>query len=154
MKKKNIIALTATLSAVLLLTGCTQVSTSVENLPANSEVTSEENIGIANPWSDTTLDAIEADLGIDISIPKDATQTGYRVLSEEKLYEIDFVYNDLGYTYRLKKTDALEDISGLYYDWTASVDTGVGDYKATDYRAVTIIQKFTYPFPFHIGEGP
>ena len=85
MKKKNIIALTATLSAVLLFAGCTQMSAPVESIPATSEVTSEENIAIANPWSDTTLDAIEADLGIDISIPKDATQTGYRVLSEEKL---------------------------------------------------------------------
>lgn len=137
MKKKNIIALTAILSAVLLLAGCTQMSAPVESIPATPEVTSEENIAIANPWSETTLDAIEDNLGIDISIPKDATQTGYRELTEEKLYEIDFVYNDLGYTYRLKKTDALEDISGLYYDWTASVDTVVGDYKATDYRAET-----------------
>ena len=133
MKKRSILVLTL---CVAFLAGCTQKSTVVpENNSQQVQQTSEVEVGVANPWVDSSLEEIESNLGIKVSVPKDATQTGYRALPEEGLYEINFVYQDMGYDYRLKKTDALEDISGLFYDWTVVEDEPVGDYTATDYRA-------------------
>ena len=145
MKKSRLLTVSLAVSATILLAGCNRVLTPPEpgNAPISSEVSvssenpagSEESAEIANPWSDSSLEEIEGDLGIKVSIPKNVSQIGYRKMAEEKLYEINFVYENLGYDYRLKKTDALEDISGLYYEWTASYETPVGDYTATDYRA-------------------
>lgn len=140
MKKKSLIILSL-VTATALLAGCITVPATEPKPEVESQVVSETESGgesqIANPWTDTTLEAIEDELGIEIHLPKEVTQSGCRMLSDEKIYEVDFVYQDQGYTYRLKKTDALEDISGLFYEWSGSMETPVGDYMATDYRSIS-----------------
>ena len=112
MKKKSLIILSL-VTATALLAGCITMPASEPKPEAESQtqaVSETESAGetqIANPWTDTSLEAIEDELGIEIHLPKEVTQSGCRMLSEDKIYEVDFVYQDLGYTYRLKKTDAL-----------------------------------------------
>ena len=149
MKKTGILLLVL---SVVFMTGCNRVLTPPESMP-EPESEAEVTVGIANPWEDTTLDVLEVDLGINVSIPESASSPEYRVLPSEGLYEVVFDYDGLLYTYRLKKTNAREDISGLFYTWTASVDTTVDGCQGTDSRAISADETVDLLLWYNESEG-
>lgn len=80
----------------------------------------ETETQIANPWTEVSTAELAEAVGTELSVPDGATEVTYRLLSESALGEADFSYYGLEFTARVQKTDALEDISGLYYDWTVT----------------------------------
>ena len=75
-------------------------------------------IGMPNPWTETDPDGLMQTLGLQFDVPEGAENIVYRMLTEEKLAEMQFTLNDMPFTARIKPAGVeLEDISGLNYDW-------------------------------------
>ncbi len=83
-------------------------------------------VGIANPWTETTAEGAMEALGLELGVPEGATDVSWRMLEEEQLAEMTFTWYELPYTARVKPADAFEDISGLYYDWPQELECVVG----------------------------
>lgn len=98
------------------------------------ETGGQSSANMPNPWTQSSAEEMASKLGTPVLLPEGAQNIVYRALSSEGLYEIDFDYNGLRYTYRLKKTDALEDISGLYYDWTVQQEEAIQGFPGMSSR--------------------
>ena len=113
MKRILVIALLATM-LIALLVGCK----SAEN---QQEAVEAVGMGIANPMHGSSQEEIHALDGVTLSIPKaSTTATWMRIYSSEDsvLDQVTFEYGSAEYCYRAKKTKELQDISGMYYNWT------------------------------------
>ena len=86
--------------------------------------------GMGNPLAESDLAGLEEETGYVLDLPEeeflDLTVT--RINGESPLFSLDFVWSGDGkaYTFRLLcPQEELEDadISGMYYDWTATNDT-------------------------------
>ena len=141
MKKYGFLITTILLTA--FLSACFKpdiapVANNLEPDPIKSEEgEGEQNVSMENPWSDTTMENIENKLGITVILPEGADNVSARTLSAQDLYEIIFDYYGMKYNYRLKRTDSLEDISGLYYDWTVSLEEKLRGHDAVSYRSIS-----------------
>lgn len=60
--------------------------------------------------------AIEAQLSVELPLPAGATTSAAYVIGDE-VGQVDFSWNGCAYSYRVKKSEALEDISGMYIDF-------------------------------------
>lgn len=72
---------------------------------------------IANPWTEATPDEIMSTLGLSLPVPESAENVVYRMLAEENLAEVQFVWRDAEYIFRIRPSAEYEDISGLNYEW-------------------------------------
>ena len=125
---------------IILFSGCSfasQTEQPVEPDPIVVNDDDNQNSYVSNPWTEVTKTDVEEGLGIEIYLPDDAQNIVARQNSTVDLYEILFDYNDLNYTYRIKKSAGDEDISGLYYDWTISSDESIKGFEGKSYRAIT-----------------
>lgn len=98
-----------------LLLGCTKV-----NAPDTEMI---------NPVHDSSADEIQKSLGISFDIPADAQNISYyTVVTDEgkPIAQATFMRTSQNYTYRIRATEAFEDISGAYYEWmrTQVIDVG------------------------------
>ena len=121
---------------ILMFSGCSFASYTKQPVEPDSIVVNDDdnqNSYVSNPWTEVTKADVEEGLGIEINLPDDAQNIVARQNSSVDLYEILFDYNDLNYTYRIKKSAGDEDISGLYYDWTLSYEETVEGYDAIIY---------------------
>lgn len=75
-------------------------------------------IGLANPWEETSAEGLAQFPGVTFGIPEGAVDIEYRLLREDALAEMQFTWNDLRYCARIKPATEFADISGMYYDWT------------------------------------
>lgn len=97
---------------------------------------SEGMVGLANPWTDTSAEGILDELGLAFGVPAGATDVTYRMLADQKLAEMDFTWDGVQYTARIKPAATFEDISGMYYEWeNPQEDFKVGDCAAWEARA-------------------
>lgn len=102
----------------------------------------EANTAVANPWVASDLAGVLEATGFEINVPKDAFDVKYSYESTGKMAQATYVLDDKDWVYRIKETPELEDISGMYYDWTVSeegtvsqrpaVFMGYSDSKSTD----------------------
>lgn len=125
---------------ILMFSGCSFASYTKQPVEPDSIVVNDDdnqNSYVSNPWTEVTKADVEEGLGIEINLPDDAQNIVARQNSSVDLYEILFDYNDLNYTYRIKKSAGDEDISGLYYDWTLSYEETVEGYDAIIYSVHT-----------------
>ena len=81
---------------------------------------------MVNPVHVSSHDEILETDGIDIKLPQGCTSEDWtRIVASDKVIdEVEFKYgsaNDF-YVYRTEITDSLEDISGMYYDWTITAE--------------------------------
>lgn len=83
----------------------------------------DQSLGMANPWSDLTADALAQAAGISFDLPEGADNAVYRWLESEGLAEIQFTLED-GVDEFCARTQAaaleegeLLNISGIYYAW-------------------------------------
>ena len=93
----------------LLLCGCGQRET--------------PSVGVVNPISVSSLEAMEAELGIPAdrftALPEPAVRR-YNV--EPVLFELEFVWEEVSCTLRLSPGEGQGDISGMYFSWTEEAE--------------------------------
>ena len=131
--KNNLLRSISLLGTLLLLTGCGAANAVA---PTESEPADLERMpGIANPWSDADAAAVAEMIGTEVPVPEDAANITYRILPAENIAEVAYDLNDARCNHRLKKTDAEEDISGLYYNWDSTEESTYEGHAATIYRA-------------------
>ena len=92
--------------------------------PAEEETTaSGEEVQIANPWREVTREEAVAECPNSFEAPEGAENPSWSVMDggEEngKLVQLTFEQDGLTFTAREQVTGEEQDLSGLYYDWTA-----------------------------------
>lgn len=109
----------------------------LENESDDEDINKTSYIG--NPWVDSNRESILATLGLDMVVPDGATDIDYQMSEEVGLGQVTFSYGDtsLDFTYRMKKSDEFEDISGLYYEWDVEDDIYVEWCEGKCWRVVT-----------------
>ena len=110
--KKLITLFLAFLMLVCALTACGKTETE-EPQPQQSTV--------ANPLVESDAEGVQQTLGFALTVPEDAENVLYFILSGDT-EELHFTLNGLDYVARLKATAEFEDISGIYYEWTDTLD--------------------------------
>lgn len=130
MKKKLMVMLTATAISVAAMTGCgnssdkaaaeTESQTETETESAAEEITEPEEdvIGMPNPWTESDEQGVLEATGFDIKAPEGATDVAYSYIPENKLAQMQYVLDDINWSYKMEPTDEFMDISGMYYGWT------------------------------------
>ena len=135
--KKTAKIILAVLLITTVLSGCAKKeevnqAASAETASAAVEAsTAEAQTGIANPWTDLSLQEIEERFGTTVAVPEGAENVHCMMMEEDGLGEIDFDYMGRSCTYRMKKTDLEEDISGMYYEWNTVETVLLHDCNAT-----------------------
>ena len=85
---------------------------------------------LANPIQTVTAAEV-AQLGYRIPLPAEAQDTKYQLIALSQdttpMAQVSFLVNDSEYTCRAAKTDYAEDISGIYQEWTESIDWVIGE---------------------------
>ena len=86
-----------------------------------SETEKEEIMSMGNPVHESSHEEILSLDGIDLQIPNESELEKVSwvriVTSDGVIDEVSFYYDYSFFVCRAKKTDALEDISGMYYEW-------------------------------------
>lgn len=86
---------------------------------------------IANPWAETTAEAIEAEYGYRFAEPESAENVIYRVMADEGLAEMQFDLDGAALTARVMAGEE-SDISGAFYEsWDVEDSDAVGGFEAT-----------------------
>ena len=122
-RKKLFVAI---IISMAIMSGCGAKDAPVPEVPTESpisevpEATSEETAAIGNPWVDCNEEAILEKLDFYMCAPYDAIDVKCQMNESDNMAQMTFNYGEpeLEYTYRVKKAQEFEDISGLYYDWT------------------------------------
>jgi len=61
--------------------------------------------------------------GITLNVPITAVDVTYSYIDgDSPLAQVSFVYQGQTYTYRGQKTQTVQDISGMYYEWTKTTN--------------------------------
>lgn len=85
-------------------------------------------VAIANPVQEVSYEELIEQTGISLKTPADAENVVYTVInSETMIAQVKFSLNGKEYCYRACATSEFEamDISGLYYEWTATEEIEV-----------------------------
>lgn len=125
------------------------------------EAGSEANTQIANPMVELTPQELEEALGLALLPPDGASDTMYYLI-DGTVGEVQFKYGTNGeeYSYRAQKTDAFQDISGVYFTSAAIVDAELDPLppaticldESEGFGAVTWYAD-GYSYSIYMGEG-
>ena len=84
-----------------------------------------ESLQMPNPVTSASAEEIQH-LGYSVPLPKDAENPSYYIIDmgkdSAKMAEVDFEQNGTEYSCRALKSDTVQDISGLNYEWAKSED--------------------------------
>ena len=84
-----------------------------------------ESLQMPNPVTSASAEEIQH-LGYSVPLPKDAENPSYYIIDmgkdSAKMAEVDFEQNGIEYSCRALKSDTVQDISGLNYEWAKSED--------------------------------
>ena len=110
---KRIFAIVLAACCVLALAACTvkkpQESGDISQLP--------------NPVHESTAEEVTEKTGITLNVPITAVDITYSYIEgDTPLAQVSFVYQGQTYTYRGQKTQTVQDISGMYYEWTKTTN--------------------------------
>ena len=109
MKKLLVLALAA--CCVLALAACTDR----DPQPDSNQ--------IPNPVHECTAEELTEKTGITLNVPITAVDVTYSYIDgDTPLAQVSFVYQGQTYTYRGQKTQTVQDISGMYYEWTKTTN--------------------------------
>lgn len=150
MKRLVLIFLTALFTVGMV--GCNKAETAPEaNTDASADETAagkdadeasnepeEGTVAIGNPWKDdVSADDVYKLIDAYFIVPDGAQDVTYRINESDRLAEMNFTLDDLAFCARMKPTEALEDISGLYYEWDGELDDTVSGAEAKFRSAVS-----------------
>ncbi|MCR5089602.1 MAG: hypothetical protein K6C08_08830, partial [Oscillospiraceae bacterium] len=92
--------------------------------PAGTEPAAEDKTELANPWTDMTEQEAAAMMPEGFHAPEGAESVVWSKMESggNTLVQLRFDLNGNSYTAREQQTEKAEDISGLYYEWTAEDD--------------------------------
>ena len=78
---------------------------------------------IPNPVHESTAEEVAEKTGITLNVPITAVDVMYSYIDgDSPLAQVSFVYQGQTYTYRGQKTQTVQDISGMYYEWTKTTN--------------------------------
>ena len=84
-----------------------------------------ESLQMPNPVTSASAEEIQH-LGFSVPLPKDAENPSYYIIDmgkdSAKMAEVDFEQNGTEYSCRALKSNTVQDISGLNYEWAKSED--------------------------------
>lgn len=108
-----LIALAGGLALLLLCAAC-----------SGTPAAEDEPQTVVNPVHECTAEELTAQTGITLNVPVTAVDVTYRYIDgeNEPLAQVTFTYQGKVYTYRAQRTETIEDISGMYYDWTTTTN--------------------------------
>ena len=72
--------------------------------------------GLANPWEETTADALARFPGVTFGVPEGAEDIEYRLLRKDALAEMQFTWYDLRYCARISRHNACDRGVGRPFD--------------------------------------
>ena len=149
MKKKFLVL--ASVMMLALATGCGKEEKEAETTTeatTQAVTATEEAVGgdqVANPWKAITEDEAIAKIPRLFKAPDDAEDVKWSVMESEEtkepMVQLDFERDDTDFTARAQVGGKEEDISGMYYEWTAKEDVtlsnwGDGNMVGKMYRAI------------------
>ena len=102
--------------------------------PASASAASPgTSASLPNPVREMPAEDVLAETGIPLSAPQGASDVVYSVIDlgqDGKIAQMSFNYNDIACCLRVQSADvpkgALNDISGLYYEWSSDENAAVG----------------------------
>lgn len=108
-----LIALAGSLALLLLCAAC-----------SGTPAAKDEPQTVVNPVHECTAEELTAQTGITLNVPITAVDVTccYIDGAEEPLAQVTFTYQGKVYTYRAQRTEIIEDISGMYYEWTTTTN--------------------------------
>ena len=112
---------------------------SSETASENGETsaTDEENVGMANPWRGCTEDEAKSSCPRLFKAPEGSSAASWSMMGEKSddpgaqgpLIQLDFSMDDMDFTARAQYgADEYADISGMYYEWTATDDVTLANW--------------------------
>lgn len=115
---------------LLLVVGMIFLVSCVKNQNKNSSevvASQDEVLRIPNPIEKSSLDGIMQTLGVKFSVPSDATNIEYSIISK-KIGQANFIWNGVECCARIQPSNEVElhDISGFYYKWENEATCQVG----------------------------
>ncbi len=113
---KKLAVLFSIVLMLLMLCSCGADKTSPET--TEPENATEQ---IANPMVESTPEEIKRAVGFSLKVPADVKDASYYLISGE-MGQADYMKDGDVYTVRIKRTDSIEDVSGMYYSWTVDKD--------------------------------
>ncbi|MBR3355048.1 MAG: hypothetical protein IKG47_06775 [Oscillospiraceae bacterium] len=94
------------------------------------ETKSTNEASMRNPVHVVTKEVF-AEAGIKVDVPENAVNVFWLTIEGiPTLYSLDFFVDGNEYNLRIKKSDKLEDISGMYYSWAEERTVSDGDTRA------------------------
>ena len=131
--KKTYVVL-ASVMMIALATGCGKEEKTTE-ATTQAVTTTEEAVGgdqVANPWKAITEDEAVATIPRLFKAPDDAEDVKWSVMESEEtknpMVQLDFERDDTDFTARAEVGGKEEDISGMFYDWTAEEDVTLSNW--------------------------
>ena len=106
-----------------LAAGACRVLAGEEKPHAFSELESGDVSQLPNPVHESTAEEVAEKTGITLNVPITAVDVTYSYIDgDSPLAQVSFVYQGQTYTYRGQKTQTVQDISGMYYEWTKTTN--------------------------------
>lgn len=122
---KKLIAIFATvIMLTFVFTACAgEAETEVDPESEQTEgvIDTDDQDNMVNPLVESDAETVAQQLGFALGVPEGAENVEYFILSGDT-EELRFTLDGLNYTARLKPTADFEDISGMYYTWTNTLD--------------------------------
>lgn len=115
----------AMLLMLLALSACGGNSIDANNASSADERVNGYMDGSTNPWTASDKNGVLEATGFDINPPEGATDVYYSFIEESKLAQMTYVLDELEFTYRIKASSELEDISGMHYEWDSIADGAI-----------------------------
>ncbi len=92
-----------------------------------------EGMNTINPWVDSDKEGVLEATGFNFVAPAEAANVAYSYMPSTGMAQMNYTQDYSMWVYRAQKTDVLEDISGMYYDWNLIEETKVAGMDAVEY---------------------
>lgn len=89
------------------------------------------------PWVDSDKTGVYEATGFDLVAPPEAVNVAYSYMPSTGMAQLNYTMENAMWIYRMKSTEALEDISGIYCEWNYTGETKVAGMEAMEYSFVS-----------------
>ena len=157
MKKRLVTFIIATMGLTLLACGsndkkdeATKV-TEAENTEPTIIVVDDapeeeiyESAWMVNPWVDSDRAGVLEATGFDMEAPEGSVNVIYSYMPSEGMAQMNYIFENVMWIYRIKPAETLEDISGMHFEWNYTGETKISGMDAMEYSYVSGEQEGDY----------